>query len=69
MTFPRDAPHERLLQIDDLVERAHLLAREAHAGQQDKVHSDYYNAHLLDVHRRAATGRTRTNRRQRCCTT
>lgn len=42
-----------LTDVDDVLQRAHQLAREAHAGQVDKAGRGYYEGHLLDVLQRA----------------
>lgn len=39
---------------DPLVRAAAALARAAHAGQIDKAGRPYFDAHVLDVHRRVA---------------
>jgi (p)ppGpp synthase/HD superfamily hydrolase len=41
-----------ITEIADPLERAHALAKAAHAGQLDKTGDDYYSGHVLDVLRR-----------------
>jgi hypothetical protein len=53
MTLPASLTVAGLTSVHDQVERARLLAREAHAGQQDKAGVDYCAGHLTDVWRRA----------------
>ena len=52
MTYPQGVDAAVLLAITESVERARRLAQAAHAGQVDKAGRDYYESHLLDVHRR-----------------
>lgn len=54
MTLPAGADLTALRTIDDVVERARVLARAAHAEQVDESGAPYYEGHLLDVHRRVA---------------
>ena len=42
-----------LTDVDDVLARAHQLAREAHADHVDKAGRGYYEGHLLDVLQRA----------------
>ncbi|MCU1693545.1 MAG: phosphohydrolase [Frankiales bacterium] len=53
MTLPPPLTLADLTAVDDLVERAQLLVRAAHAGQVDKAGADYVAGHLTDVWRRA----------------
>lgn len=53
MTMPPRLTPEALLAVQDQVERARLLAREAHRDQRDKAGVDYYSGHLTDVWQRA----------------
>jgi uncharacterized protein (DUF1810 family) len=52
VTLPIGVDINRLLAIDDVVERAKLLAQTAHSGDEDKTGRPYYQSHVLDVHRR-----------------
>ena len=53
MTLPPRLAVADLTAVTDQVDRARLLAREAHAGQTDKAGVDYFTGHLTDVWRRA----------------
>jgi len=53
LTLPPPFSQDLLADVDDVLQRAHQLAREAHTEQVDKAGRDYYEGHLLDVLRRA----------------
>lgn len=53
MSLPPAFTEGLLTDVDDVLQRAHQLAREAHAGQVDKDGRGYYEGHLLDVLQRA----------------
>lgn len=55
MTLPPASSQAVLVDVGDVLQRAHQLACEAHAGQVDKAERDYYEGHLLDVLRRAVS--------------
>ena len=53
MSLPPTFTEDLLTDVDDVLARAHQLAREAHVGQVDKAGRGYYEGHLLDVLQRA----------------
>lgn len=53
MTLPPSLSLRVLTAVEDQVDRARILARQAHSGQVDKAGVDYFSGHLTDVWQRA----------------